>query len=138
MGRGSFQTVLTFGEWPYKKPVMVMSSTLSQRDIPDAISDKVTLTQLDPPQVMRMLEEEGWSRVYVDGGKVVQSFFRAGLISEMTLTRVPILIGDGIPLFGTLERDVDLEHLDTRSFPSGLVTSRYRTITTVKETASPL
>ena len=136
MGRGSFQNALTFGEWPYAKPVIVMSHTLNQHDVPEAISDRVRLTQFDPPQVMKMLEKQGWRRVYVDGGKVVQSFFRAGLISDMILTRVPILIGDGIPLFGLLERDIDFEHLDTRSFPSGLVTSRYRTITTLTETAS--
>ncbi len=128
MGRGSFQTVLTFAEWSYAKPVVVMSRTLTQKDIPEAISDKVELTTLEPPQVMKMLDERGWRRVYVDGGKVVQSFIRAGLISDMILTRVPVLIGEGIPLFGPLDREIDFEHLDTRSFPSGLVTSRYRTI----------
>jgi dihydrofolate reductase len=71
MGRGSFQTVLTFGEWPYEKSVVVMSQTLSQDDVPEAIADRVT--RLDPAGVMKMLDEKGWSRVYVDGGRVVQS-----------------------------------------------------------------
>ncbi len=128
MGRGSFQTVLTFEEWPYEKPVVVMSQTLSQDDVPEAFADRVTLTRLDPAGVMKMLEGQGWSRVYVDGGKVVQSFLREGLIADMALTRIPILIGDGISLFGALDRDVDCEHLDTRTFPSGLVTSRYRIV----------
>lgn len=128
MGRGSFQKILTFEEWPYVNPVIVMSHTLHQHDIPEEIADKVRLTQLDPPGVMRMLEKEGWSRIYIDGGKVVQSFLRAGLISDIALTRIPILIGEGISLFGTLETDIDLEHIETRSFPSGLVTSRYKII----------
>ncbi len=128
MGRGTFQKVLTFAEWSYAKPVVVMSRTLTNQDIPEAISGKVELTELEPPKVMKMLDERGWRRVYVDGGMVIQSFFRAGLISDMILTRVPVLIGEGIPLFGTLKRDIDFEHLETRSFPSGLVTSRYRTI----------
>jgi dihydrofolate reductase len=128
MGRGSFQTVLTFDEWSYEKPVVVMSQTLSQDDVPEAIADRVTLTRLDPAGVMRMLEGQGWQRVYVDGGKVVQSFLREGLIADMALTRIPILLGDGISLFGALDRDVDCEHLDTRTFPSGLVTSRYRVV----------
>ena len=128
MGRGSFQTVLTFGEWPYEKSVVVMSQTLSQDDVPEAIADRVTLTRLDPAGVMKMLDEKGWSRVYVDGGRVVQSFLRDGLIADMALTRIPILIGDGISLFGALDRDVDCEHLYTRTFPSGLVTSRYRVV----------
>jgi len=96
--------------------------------VPEAIADWVTLTRLDPAGVMKMLDEKGWSRVYVDGGRVVQSFLREGLIADMALTRIPILIGDGISLFGALDRDVDCEHLDTRTFPSGLVTSRYRVV----------
>ena len=129
MGRGSFQTVLGFDAWPYTKPVVVMSQTLNQDDIPDAIRDKVTLTRLDPRGVMNMLQEQGWRRVYVDGGKVVQAFFRASLISDMIVTRIPILLGDGISLFGPLDHDIDFEHLETHSFPSGLVTSSYRTMT---------
>ena len=114
-----------------------MSRTLNQHDVPKEIADRVKLTQLDLPEVMKMLEEKGWSRVYVDGGKVVQSFLRTGLISDMILTRVPILIGDGLPLFGALECDIDFDHVDTRSFPSGLVTSRYRIIGKASDKASP-
>lgn len=126
MGRGSFLNVLTLGPWPYEKPVVVMSRSLSPGDIPPEVADRVTLTKLDPTQLMRELDAQGWSRAYIDGGKVVQSFFRAGLISDISLTRIPILIGDGLPLFGALDHDVDLEHVDTQTFPSGLVTSRYR------------
>ena len=75
---------------------------------------------------MQELDSEGWKRAYVDGGKIVQSFLRAGLISDITLTHVPILIGEGLPLFGELAQDIDLEHVATRSFPSGLVSSEYR------------
>ncbi len=128
MGRGSFEAVRAFEEWPYAKPVVVMSQTLGQDDVPAEIADRVTLTRLDPAGVMKMLDGQGWRRAYIDGGKVVQSFLRDGLIADMTLTRIPILIGDGLPLFGALDRDVDCEHLDTRTFPSGLVTSRYRIV----------
>lgn len=128
MGRGSFEQVLGFDAWPYAKPVMVMSRTLEPGDIPAALADRVELTRLDPPALMAMLEARGWRHVYVDGGKVVTSFFRAGLIGHMTLTRVPILIGGGLPLFGALDRDIELELLESRSFPSGLVTSRYRVL----------
>lgn len=128
MGRGSFQTVLSFDEWPYAKPVVVMSHTLTQADIPEAIADRVTLTDATPPQVMQTLEAQGWRRAYIDGGKLVQSFTRAGLIADITLTRIPILLGGGIPLFGPLDQDIDFEHLETQTFPSGLVTSRYRKI----------
>jgi len=129
MGRGSYENVLTFGEWPYKKPVVVMSKSLSSDDIPSALREKVRLTNLDPPELMRSLHDDGWSRAYIDGGKVVQSFIRCGLIESFVLTTVPILIGEGLALFGEIEGDIDLELVSVKSFPSGLVTSRYRIAT---------
>jgi dihydrofolate reductase len=128
MGRGTFETVLTFGEWPYHKPVIVMSGTLNEADIPAAIRTRVRLSKRTPEALMQELHSEGWTRAYVDGGKVVQSFLQAGLISDITLTHVPILIGEGLPLFGYLDRDVDLTHVETCTYPSGLVGSRYRVL----------
>lgn len=128
MGRGSFETVLSFDKWPYAKPVVVMSHSLTDDDIPEALESRVRLSDLSPDDLMRQLESEGWTRVYVDGGKIVQSFLRAGLIADITLTRIPILIGEGRPLFGDLERDIDLEHIATRAYPSGLVRSEYRVL----------
>nr|BFE97553.1 hypothetical protein GCM10020185_80890 [Pseudomonas brassicacearum subsp. brassicacearum] len=77
---------------------------------------------------MAELESQGVQRVYVDGGRVVQSFLRDGLVTDMVITTVPVLIGSGRPLFGGLERDVDLKLVSSRSFPSGLVQSTYRLV----------
>ena len=74
---------------------------------------------------MVMLEAEGCRRVYVDGGRIIQSFLREGLISDLVITRVPILLGSGRPLFGPLSRDVHLTHVSTCPFPSGLVQTTY-------------
>jgi len=126
MGRGTYETVLSFGDWPYPKPVVVMSKTLVPGDIPDRVKDKVRLTDLDPVDLMESLEQDGWSRAYIDGGSVIQSFIRRGLIDDFILTTVPILIGDGIRLFGEIDKDVDLEYVETKSFKSGLVQARYR------------
>lgn len=126
MGRGSFEKVLTFDDWPYHKPVVVMSRTLNDADIPDHLRGKVQISGHEPGELMHDLADSGWAHAYIDGGKVIQSFLRAGLVSDITLTHIPILIGEGLPLFGRLDRDIDLEHLETRSFPSGLVSSKYR------------
>jgi dihydrofolate reductase len=72
-----------------------------------------------------MLDKRGWSRAYIDGGKIIQSFLREGLITELTLTRIPILIGNGLALFGDLDDDIDLKHIKTQVFESGLVSSQY-------------
>ena len=74
---------------------------------------------------MASLSKQGWKRAYIDGGKIIQSFMREGLIDDMTVTVVPILIGTGKRMFGALNADIDLRLLESMSFPSGLVTSRY-------------
>jgi dihydrofolate reductase len=126
MGRGTFEKVLSFDSWSYEKPVMVMSQTLTEADIPEPLKDKVFLSALTPDGLMRQLGEQGWQHAYIDGGKVIQSFLRAGLIADITLTQIPILIGSGLPLFGSLPQDIDLELIESQRFPSGLVTSKYR------------
>lgn len=126
MGRGAFEKVRSFDEWPYQKPVVVMSQSLAPGDIPDALQDKVRLSKLSPAALMSQLEGEGWRRVYVDGGKVIQSFLADNLIEDMIITRIPVLLGEGLPLFGATPGDIEFDHIETKAFPSGLVSSRYR------------
>lgn len=126
MGRGSFETLLGFEGWPYSKPVIVASKTLTQSDIPSELAGKVELSDLPPSEILDMLDKRGWQRAYIDGGKLVQSFIRLGLIQDITLTRIPILIGSGIPLFGELDNDIDLELSSVKAFESGLVTCVYK------------
>lgn len=127
MGRNTFEKVLTFGSWPYaEKRVVVLSS--GSPTVPEELSPSVEVLSLEPPDLMSHLSETGTRRVYVDGGQTIQRFLRAGLIHELTITRVPVLIGSGIPLFGRLEDDVELEHAETKAFSSGLVQSRYRVV----------
>lgn len=126
MGRGSFEKVAGFDEWPYPKPVVVMSRSMRESDLPAALQGKVRISALEPAALMAELESERWRAAYVDGGKVIQSFLRARLIADMTITRIPVLIGSGIALFGSLEEDIELDHLETTAYPSGLTQSRYR------------
>jgi dihydrofolate reductase len=123
-GRHTYETVLGFGgAWPYgDKPVFVLSS----RPLPAAPEGaKVVHLSGEPPDIVAELESRGVRHAYVDGGVTVQRFLRAGLVQRLIVTRVPVLIGAGIPLFGALSRDVRLRHVGTRSFPSGLVQSEY-------------
>lgn len=126
MGRGSYEQVLGFDPWPYDRPVVVLSKQLAGTPVPAALHGKVRFSGLDPVAAMAELEGHGVRRVYVDGGQVVQSFIRAGLVEDMVLTTVPVLIGAGRSLFGALPRDLDLALVASRSFPSGLVQSTYR------------
>ena len=126
MGRKTYETVLAFGEWPYDKPVVVWSRTLRGGDVPAHLAGKVAITSGDPKSVLDRLAASGVRHVYVDGGQTIQAFLRAGLIQELTISHIPVLIGAGIPLFGALDSDIRLIHMETKAFASGLVQSRYR------------
>ena len=126
MGRGSYEKALTFDQWPYDRPVLVISRQLSDIAIPEALKGKVQLSSRTPGEVLADLALQNAHRVYLDGGLVIQSFLREGLVADMIITTVPVLLGAGKPLFGSLTRDIDLTLLSSRSFPSGLVQSHYR------------
>jgi dihydrofolate reductase len=126
MGRRSFEAVQALGvPWPYPKSVVVLSRTLAPADLPAEFRGRVEVTSEAPRALFERLSRSGWHRVYVDGGAVIRSFLAAGLIADLILTRIPVLIGQGLPLFGPLTGDLPLRHEGTRAFPSGLVQSRY-------------
>ncbi|MFC1746700.1 dihydrofolate reductase family protein [Candidatus Neomarinimicrobiota bacterium] len=126
MGRKTYDFVLSFDKWPYgRKRVIVLSSTL--RDLPDGLPDTVELQSGTPVELYRRLECSGARHIYVDGGQTIQGFLGAGLIDEITITRIPILLGNGISLFGPLKKHTRLRHLETREYNDGLVQSRYAT-----------
>ncbi|MBT3231895.1 MAG: dihydrofolate reductase [Calditrichaeota bacterium] len=123
MGRKTFQVVLGFGEWPYDKPVFVLSNSLTS--IPDNLKDKVKIVSGDLKSVISDLNKQGYQNLYIDGGKVIQSFLCEDLIDEMTITRIPILLGSGIPLFGELKQRLKFTNKNTQAFGNGLVMSSY-------------
>lgn len=126
IGRKTYETVLTFDGWPYGgKPVFVLS-TRAPAPAPDGVD--IEWLSGEPAGIASRLETRGFEHVYVDGGITIQRFLRAGLIQRITITRVPVLVGSGIPLFGPLQRDIVLKHLATHSYASGLVSSEYEVV----------
>ncbi|WP_421854536.1 dihydrofolate reductase family protein [Oricola sp.] len=125
MGSGTFKTVLGFGEWPYEKPAVVLSSTLTAQSIPDALAGKVRISDKAPRAIMQELADEGWRAAYIDGGRLIQSFLAEGLIDEMTITQIPVLLGSGRRLFGEHHGDIHLKLESAEYFASGFVQSRY-------------
>ncbi len=123
IGRKTFDTVLSFDAWPYgEKPVFVLSTGT----LPPAPAGAVVERLSGPPAaIASTLAARGFQHIYVDGGVTIQRFLEAGLIDRLIVTRVPVLIGAGIPLFGPLLRDITLTHVATRQYASGLVQSEY-------------
>ena len=125
MGRKTFETVLGFPEWPYgKKRIVVLSS--QRINLSAARGAVVEQMSGDPAEIVAKLAGSGARDLYIDGGITIQRFLRAGLIQRLIITRVPVLIGEGISLFGSLPGDVRLLHIATQQYPSGLVKSEYQ------------
>jgi dihydrofolate reductase len=127
MGRKTFDKVLTFDKWYYgTKRVMVLSSRSLDLSIAQARGGIVEVSAGSPNEIVSKLAASGANRLYVDGGITIQQFLRAGLIHRLIISRLPVLIGEGIPLFGSLLRDIRLNHIATRTYPGGMVQSEYR------------
>ncbi len=125
MGRTSFETVLGFGiDWPYTKPVFVLSYSI--KEIPKNLKDKVTLLSGNETDVLDIIHKKGFNNLYIDGGSVVQNFLKQDLIDELRLTTLPIVLGDGIPLFDLLPKALEFEHTKTEVFYNQIVQSCYR------------
>jgi dihydrofolate reductase len=124
IGRRTFEVVLTFGKWFYgNKPVVVLSS--HPVDFSSVKGGVVEQMSGEPSQIVKQLKSHGFKHAYIDGGITIQRFLAAGLIDRLVITRVPILIGAGIALFGPVPRDIGLRHVATRCYSGGLVQSEY-------------
>ncbi|MCF8243209.1 MAG: dihydrofolate reductase family protein [Melioribacteraceae bacterium] len=124
MGRISFEKVLTFDEWIYPKPVFVLSNTLEFLN--ENLSGKAEIIKGDIRNIISRLNQAGYKNLYIDGGKTIQSFLRENLIDEMIITRVPVLLGSGITLFGNIDRKINFDHIRTEVLNNHLVQSCYK------------
>lgn len=125
MGRNTFELVLGFpGPWPYGTTPMFVLTTRPLDRAPN-VPDTVEVMRGEPREIVDRLSARGIGSLYVDGGDTIRRFLAAGLISRMIITRIPVLLGQGRPLFGPIPHDIRLEHVRTASWPSGLVQSEY-------------
>jgi dihydrofolate reductase len=126
IGRNTYETVLAFPEWPYgDKRVVVLSSRPLDLSAPRGAVEQMSGP---PAEIVSKLAATGATHLYVDGGITIQKFLRAGMVQRLIITRVPVLIGQGIPLFGALPGDVRLRHVATQQYASGLVKSEYQVV----------
>ena len=90
------------------------------------IADKAEIVRGEEiDEVVSRLNQRGYNNLYIDGGRVIQSFLREDLIDEMIITKVPILLGDGIPLFDKLDHQLRFRHKKTETYNNILVKSSY-------------
>jgi dihydrofolate reductase len=123
MGRNTFEKIQTFGEWPYQKKVFVLSNAL--KEIPEELVGKIEIISGSVKEVIASLNVAGFKNLYIDGGKTIQEFLNQDLIDELIITRIPILLGKGIPLFGELNEPLRFTHKNTKVYDSALVKSHF-------------
>ena len=102
MGRKTFNQVLKFEDWPYKKPVFVLSNTL--KELPLKLDGKAEILSGKISDLVENLNSKGFNNLYIDGGQTIQSFLNEDLIDEMIITTVSIILGEGVPLFANIKR----------------------------------
>jgi dihydrofolate reductase len=120
LGRNTYELALTFDRWPYEsKQVEVLSTTL------DPEADDRILVHRTLNALVETLNDRGAHRIYADGAATIQTFLRAGLLNELTITTAPVLLGAGIPLFGDLPAEIPLTHNATRTLKAGFTQSDY-------------
>ena len=125
MGRRTYETVLGFGgNWPYSKPVFVLSNSLNS--LPEHLHGKAELVNGPIDEVVQQLNHREFNNLYVDGGKLIQSFLQKDMIDELIISQMPILIGGGTPLFGVLESHLMFEHIETEVLLNAIVKSHYK------------
>jgi len=126
IGRNTFELVLTFKTWPYAKPVFVLSRTI--KSVPVRLNGKAEILSGKPDKIVNELIARGYNILFIDGGKTIQGFLKLDLIDEIILTKIPIILGEGIPLFGKLIKELKFKHIKTKVFNNALVRSRYKRI----------
>ena len=124
MGRNTFEKVLSFDHWPYEE-LLVVVLTSRNVDIPEHLHDKVKIESGEPDAILSRLASQNYSHFYIDGGITIQRFFTAKRIDEITITWIPILLGDGIPLFGIHDTEQQLQLIDAIPSDNGFVQVRY-------------
>ncbi len=125
MGRITYETVLNFGiEWPYTKPVFVLSQTL--KDIPKELKGKVFIVKGPLKNVLNEIHEKGFYKLYIDGGSTIRSFLQEDLIDELILTTIPVLLGGGLPLFTELPHELKFELVECKVYLNQIVQSHYK------------
>lgn len=130
IGRRGLEQALCFPEWPYgEKPVFVVCPAL--KSLPAELPSSVTLETRSPPELARHLHTRGFRHAFLDDEQLIRSFLRHGLIETLTITTVPVLLGDGVSLFGRTGVTVQLEHQASQIYPFGFVQSRYSVLSTL-------
>ena len=127
MGRNTFEKVKTFDVWPYEG-TLVTVLTNKKFEIPPALKGKIRIEAGQPKKILSKLQKEGSRHFYIDGGITIQRFLQEKLVNELTITRIPLILGNGIPLFNYLREEQPLKLIEVNKSENGFVQERYKVL----------
>lgn len=111
-------------DWPYDDAhIVVLSNTLKQP--PKNLIGRVQMYCGGVPALIASLANQGYQHAYIDGGSVITLCLNLGLIQRMTITQAPVLLGEGIVLFGKITPAIKLENAQATAFANGFVQINY-------------
>jgi len=128
MGRKCMEMISSMNlspeQWPYGDiHIVVLSNSI--KEPPENLTGKVEMFSGEVPDLVKKLDGKGFKHAYIDGGSTITSFLNLKLINEMTITKVPLLLGEGIPLFGKINQCVKLENSKASVFPNEFIQVKY-------------
>lgn len=128
IGRKLMEVLSSFNlppeQWPYgNAKIIALSNTI--KEAPENLKEHVKIYSGSIPSLIAKLENEGYKHAYVDGGTTITAFLNLELINEITLTLAPVLLGEGIALFGKLSRQIKLEDAEATAFPNNFIELNY-------------
>jgi dihydrofolate reductase len=127
MGRKTYEKVLSFDcEWPYSKKVFVLSNSLNKVD--PSVEGKVKVIRGSLNDVIKQLNNDGYKKLYIDGGTTIRGFLKENLIDEMIITKVPVNLGEGIPLFQNNDHESKFKLSSTKTYENGMVKYHYKRV----------
>ena len=124
MGRRTYDVLCSFEEdWLYGDKPLLVATNRPLQPIRDSVqSSRGTIAEL----VEKAKSMADGRDVYIDGGNVIRQALDARLIDEITITVIPAVLGEGIPLFGGTLQIHRLELLSQRSHGAGMVELVYQ------------
>ena len=128
MGRKCMEMISSMNlapeQWPYGDAHIVVLSN-SIKESPENLRGKVEMYSGDIRDLINELEQKGLEHAYIDGGSTITAFLNLQLINEMTITQVPVLLGEGVPLFGKIDSVINLENAEASAYPNGYIQIKY-------------
>ena len=125
MGRNTFEIVCSFDmDWPYTIHVFVLSNSL--KEISEEYQNKAFLVSGGLDNILDSIHQKGFNSLYIDGGATIQNFLKEDLIDDLILSTIPVILGEGIPLFSSLPEPLNFELKNSRTYLNQLVQRHYK------------